>query len=87
MFKYLEVTMAVVEAFIATQNCYFNYEFEELNLTDDFPEELSVSLRGMMFRHEIQYPNATYYVYYSDILTGCELQRMKDDWAKYCPAE
>lgn len=60
MFKYLVVTMAVVEAFIATQNCYFNYEFEELNLTGDFPEELSVSLRGMMFRHEIQYPDAIF---------------------------
>ena len=78
--------MAVTEAFLAIQNCYFNYEFEELNL-DDFPEELSVSLRGMMFRHEIQYPNVTYYIYYSDVLTGCELQRLKDDFAKYCPVE
>ena len=78
--------MAVAEAFLAIQNCYFNYEFEELNL-DEFPEELSVSLRGMMFRHEIQYPNVTYYIYYSDVLTGCELQRLKDDFAKYCPVE
>ena len=78
--------MAVTEAFLAIQNCYFNYEFEELNL-DDFPEELSVSLRGMMFRHEIQYPDAIYYVYFNDVLTGCELQRMKDDFAKYCPVE
>ena len=78
--------MAVVEAFVAQQNCYFNYEFEELNQLDgDFPEELSVSLRGMLYRHEIEYPEATYYVYFSDLLTGCELQRMKDDWAKYCP--
>ena len=46
--------MAIAEAFLATQNCYFNYEFEELYLEDDFPEELFVSLRGMMFRHEIQ---------------------------------
>lgn len=80
--------MAVVEAFIATQNCYFNYEFEELNqLGGNFPEELSISLRGMMFRHEIQYPEAIYCIYYSDILTGCELQRMKDDFANYCPLE
>lgn len=79
--------MTVPEAFLAIQNCYFNYEFEELSLVDDFPEELSVSLRGMMFRHEIIYPQATYYVYFSDILTGCELQRMKDDFAKYCPVE
>ena len=79
--------MAVTEAFVATQNCYFNYEFEEFYLDDDFPEELSISLRGMMFRHEIQYPNATYYIYYSVVLTGCVLQRMKDDWAKYCPEE
>lgn len=78
--------MAVTEAFLAIQNCYFNYEFEELYL-DDFPEELSVSLRGMMFRHEVKYPEATYFVYFSDILTGCELQRMKDDFAKYCPEE
>ena len=78
--------MLVTEAFVATQNCYFNYDFEELD-QDDFPEELSVSLRGMMFRHTIEYPQATYYVYYSDILTGCELQRMKDDFAKYCPIE
>ena len=78
--------MAVTEAFLAIQNCYFNYDFEELYL-DDFPEELSVSLRGMMFRHEIQYAEVTHYVYYSDVLTGCELQRMKDDFAKYCPIE
>ncbi|ATO20921.1 hypothetical protein BS636_15180 [Acinetobacter sp. LoGeW2-3] len=77
--------MAVVEAFIAQQNCYFNYEFEELNLADDFPEELSVSLRGMMFRHEIQYPEATYYVYFSDVLTGEEFDKMKADFMRYCP--
>ena len=76
--------MDVAEAYLATQNCYFNYEFEALNL-DDFPEELSVSLRGMMFRHEIQYPDATYFIYYSEILTGSELQKMKDDWMRYCP--
>jgi hypothetical protein len=42
---------------------------------DDFPEELSVSLRGMMFRHEIQYSEASYFIYYSEILTGSELQK------------
>ena len=77
--------MTVKEAFLATQNCYFNYEFEELNLADDFPEELSISLRGTMYRHEIQYPDAIYYIYFNELLTNCELQRMKDDWAKYCP--
>lgn len=54
--------MTVAEAFLAIQNCYFNYEFEELNLADDFPEELPVSLRGIMYRHEIQYPDATYFI-------------------------
>ena len=77
--------MAVAEAYLATQNCYFNYEFEELNIADNFPEELSVSLRGIMYRHEIQYPDATYFIYYSEILTGHELQKMKDDWMRYCP--
>ena len=77
--------MAIAEAFLAKQNCYFNYEFEELYLEDDFPEELSVSLRGMIFRHEIQYPDATYFIYYSEMLTGNELQKMKDDWMRYCP--
>lgn len=77
--------MTTIEAFEAKQNCYFNYDFEALDLDGDFPEELSVSLRGMLFRHQIQYPDATYYIYFSDVLTGCELQRMKDDWAKYCP--
>ena len=72
--------MAVAEAYLATQNCYFNYEFEELNIADNFPEELPVSLRGIMYRHEIQYPDATYFIYYSEILTGNELQKMKDDW-------
>lgn len=75
----------MAEAFLAIQNCYFHYEFEELNLVDDFPEELSVSLRGVMFSHEIQYPTATYYIYYSDVLTGEELEKMKADFAKYCP--
>lgn len=78
--------MAVTKAFLAIQNCYFNYEFEELNL-EDFPEELSVSLRGMMFRHEVKYPEATYFVYFSNILTGDELEKMKADFAEYCPAE
>ena len=77
--------MAIAEAFIVTQNCYFNYEFEELYLEDDFPEELSVSLRGMMFRHEIQYPDATYFIYYNEMLADNELQKMKDDWMRYCP--
>lgn len=78
--------MAVLEAFIANQNCYFNYEFEELNLlVDDFPEELAVSLRGIVFRHTIQYPDATYYIYYSDILTGEELAKMQADRQRYCP--
>ncbi|WP_218209205.1 MULTISPECIES: hypothetical protein [unclassified Acinetobacter] len=76
--------MAIAEAYLATQNCYFNYEFEELNL-NDFPEEFSISLRGMMYRHEIQYPDASYFIYYSEMLTGNELQKMKDDWMQYCP--
>jgi len=74
-------------AYIAQQNCYFHYEFEDLNIDDDFPEELSVSLRGMMYRHEIQQTNSIYYIYFSELLTGCELQKMKDDWAKFCPED
>ena len=79
--------MAVVEAFEAKQICFFNYDFEELYLSDDFPEELSVSLRGMLYRHEIQYPDVTYYIYFSDILSGDEFEKMKADWAKYCPMQ
>ena len=76
----------VVEAFEAKQNCYFNYDFEEINqLRMDFPEELSVSLRGMLYRHEIHYPDATYYIYFSDILSGEEFEKMKADWMRYCP--
>jgi len=77
--------MAVVEAFVAEQNIYFDYEFEELDLEDGFPEELSVSLRGMMYRHEIQYPEASYYVYFSEVLTGEEFAKMKADFVRYCP--
>lgn len=80
--------MAVFEAFIAKQNIYFDYDFEEMNSSaNDFPEELFVSLRGMLYRHEIQYPEVTYYIYYTDILTGEELEKMKSDWARYCPVE
>ncbi|RKG31423.1 hypothetical protein [Acinetobacter tianfuensis] len=79
--------MAAVEAFIATQNCYFNYEFEELYLENDFPEELSVSLRGMMYRHELSYQKVTYYIYYSDVLAGEEFEKMKADFMRYCPME
>lgn len=79
--------MAVIEAFEAKQNCYFNYDFEKLYLSDDFPEELSVSLRGMLYRHEIQYPDVTYYIYFSDILSGNEFEKMKADWARYCPLD
>ena len=76
----------VVEAFEAKQNCYFNYDFEEMNqLGVGFPEELSVSLRGMLYRHEIQYPDVTYYIYFSDILSGEEFEKMKADWMRYCP--
>ncbi|MDQ9020061.1 hypothetical protein RFI02_02955 [Acinetobacter sichuanensis] len=78
--------MAIIEAFIASQNCYFNYDFEALDQLDgDFPEELLVSLRGMLYRHKIQYPDATYFIYYSDILTGDELEKMQADWMRYCP--
>lgn len=78
--------MAIIEAFIASQNCYFNYDFEELDQLDgDFPEELLVSLRGMLYRHKIQYPDASYFIYYSDILTGDELEKMQADWMRYCP--
>ncbi|NHB57763.1 hypothetical protein G9F32_06920 [Acinetobacter sp. 194] len=79
--------MAVIEAFEAKQNCYFNYDFEELNLVDEFPKELAVSLRGLLYRHEIEYPHANYYIYYSDVLTGAELEKMKADWLRYCPVE
>ena len=62
------------------------YDFEELDQLDgDFPEELLVSLRGMLYRHKIQYPDATYFIYYSDILTGDELEKMQADWMRYCP--
>ena len=78
--------MTIKEAFEAKQNCYFNYDFEELSLNDtDFPEELSVSLRGTLYRHEIKYPEVTYYIYYSDILIGSEFEKMKADWQRYCP--
>lgn len=78
--------MALIEAFIALQNCYFDYEFEELNqLSDDFPEEISVSLRGIHYRHEIQYPDATYFIYYCEVLIGDEFEKMKADWMRYCP--
>ncbi|MDM1248401.1 hypothetical protein HX005_13465 [Acinetobacter sp. R933-2] len=78
--------MAIIEAFIASQNCYFNYDFEALDqLDEDFPEELLVSLRGMLYRHKIQYPDATYFIYYSDILTGDEFEKMRADWMRYCP--
>lgn len=78
--------MAVIEAFIAKQNIYFDYDFEEMNqLVDDFPEEFFVSLRGMLYRHEIQYPEATYFIYYSGVLMGDEFEKMKADWMRYCP--
>ena len=80
--------MAVIQAFIAKQNIYFDYDFEEMSaLADDFPEQLLVSLRGMLYRHEIRYPNVTYFIYYSDVLTGDELEKMQADWARYCPVE
>lgn len=76
--------MSVQDAFIATQNCYFHYEFEAF-YADDFAEEISISLRGMMYRHEIQYPTVSYYLYYSDLLSGDELEKMKADFLRYCP--
>lgn len=78
--------MSVSEAFVAKQNIYFDYDFEELNLLDDhYPEEISVSLRGMLYRHEIKYPKVTYYIYYSDVLTGAEFEKMQADRMRYCP--
>lgn len=77
--------MAFIEAFIAKQNIYFDYDFEALYLENDFPEEVSVSLRGLMYRHEIQYLDAIYYIYYDDILKGSEFEKMKADWMRYCP--
>lgn len=78
--------MPAIEAFVAKQNIYFDYDFEELNLVDDdFPDEISVSLRGVLYRHKIQYPDVLYYIYYSDVLTDTELEKMKQDWMRYCP--
>ena len=79
--------MTVSAVFIAQQNAYFHYEFEELDIDGDFPEELSVSLRGMMFRHDIQYANVIHYIYYSDVLTGEELEKLKTDFMRYCPED
>lgn len=79
--------MTVSAAFLAQQNAYFHYEFEELQLTDEFPEELFVSLRGIMFRHDIQYIHVTHFVYYPDVLTGDELVKLSTDFKRYCPEE
>lgn len=79
--------MTVSAAFIAQLNAYFHYEFEELDIDGDFPEEFSISLRGIMFRHDIQYSQVTHYIYYSDVLTGEELEKLKTDFERYCPEE
>lgn len=74
-----------MEAFEAKKNVYFNYEFDELNLDGDFPETIHKSLVGILYKHVVEYPNATYCIYYNEELVGDELKKLKGDWARYCP--
>lgn len=80
--------VVVMEAFEAKKNVYFNYEFDELTLDeDDFPDVIYKSLVGLLYKHVIEYPDTTYCIYYHEELAGDELQKIKNDWMRYCPLD
>lgn len=75
----------VKEAYEAKRNVYFDYEFEYLDLVEPFPENFNKFPTGMLFAHRLDYPNAEYYIYFSEELSGEELQKLKTDWGRFCP--
>lgn len=77
--------MAVIEAFEAKKNAYFDYDFNEINVGDNFPDTIYKSLVGELYKHVIEYPDATYCIYYSEQLSGEELKKFIADWQRYCP--
>lgn len=77
--------MTVIEAFKAKKNAYFDYDFNSINVDDSFPDVIYKSLVGELYKHIIEYPQVTYYIYYSEQLAGDELQKLKNDWQRYCP--
>ena len=77
--------MSETKCFQAKKNVYFNYEFDELDLDAPYPDEFSKFPYGLLLKHIIEHQGGEYYIYYNESLSGCELQKMKDDWAQFCP--
>lgn len=79
--------MVVIEAFAAKINVYFDYEFNPILVGNTFPDEIYQSQVGVMFKHVIEYPNATYCIYYKEKLSDDEFTKLKSDWQQYCPLD
>lgn len=74
-----------MEAFEAKKNAYFDYDFHPLDVGEHFPDSIYKSLVGEMYKHIIEYPDATYCIYYEEQLSGAQWQKLKADWQRYCP--
>lgn len=79
------MVMSVIEAFEAKKNAYFDYDFNPIDVDDNFPDCIYKSLVGELYKHVIEYPDATYCIYYSEQLLGEEWEKLQHDWQRYCP--
>lgn len=77
----------LMQAFEAKKNAYFDYDFSPLDVGTDFPDSTYKSLVGEIHKHVIEYPDVMYCIYYSEQLIGNELQKLKQDWQRYCPQD
>lgn len=75
------------QAFEAKRNVYFNYEFNPIEIDEDFPESIQKSLVGLLYKHEIKSSDTIYCIYFVEELEGEELNKLKSDWLRYCPIE
>ena len=79
--------MVLRQAFEAKRNVYFNYDFNPIEVDEDFPEMIQKSLVGILYKHEIPAAQVTYCLYFVEELYGEELDKLKADWLRYCPIE
>lgn len=80
--------MSVIHVFEAFKNVYHDYEFrQKINLGPYYPETYTSFPHGEMFQHTIEYPDATFLIYFNQVLEGDELEKMKSDFLSYCPIQ
>ena len=83
------LTVVLRQAFEAKRNVYFDYDFNPIEVDQNFPEMIQKSLVGLLYKHEINFAEADmiYCIYFTEELTGAEFEKLKLDWLRYCPLD